>query len=55
MANDEPIPQPSLPDYTEVTSEKPIEIPEDYQKEYSSPILIAKAKRKIIRGRIDGN
>lgn len=55
MANDSPIFQFTPPDYTKTSTDKPFDIPEDYQKDYSSPTLIAKVRRKIIKGRIDGN
>ncbi len=55
MANDSLIPQYTPPDYTKTSTGKPFDIPENYQKDYSSPALIDKVRRKIIKGRIDGN
>jgi hypothetical protein len=49
------IPQIAPPDYTKTLSPEVPSIPEDWQEKYSSPELIQKVKRKIIKGRIDGN
>lgn len=55
MNNDLPLSQFTPPDYTKITLDKPFEIPEDYTKDHSSPELLDKVRRKIIKGRIDGN
>lgn len=44
-----------LPDYTKVLPDTTPGIPEKYEDQYSAPELIDKVKRKIIRGRVDGN
>jgi hypothetical protein len=55
MDNGITLPEIILPDYSNVLSDTPPVIPDKYEQQYSASELIAKVKRKIIKGRVDGN
>lgn len=55
MDNDIIIPEIVPADYSKSLSDTPIDIPEKIEQQYSVSELDAKVKRKVIKGRVDGN
>lgn len=55
MGNELSIPDIVPPDYSKTLTDFQPKIPEKYEQQYSAPELVAKVKRKTIKGRVDGN